>query len=40
MEKHLRLKEQRIQSQLREMEIQEKNMNERLSIYDLGRKAI
>ncbi len=34
----LRLKEQRIQSQLREMEIQEKNMNERLSIYDLGRK--
>lgn len=34
----LRLKEQRIQSQLRELEIQEKNMNERLSIYDLGRK--
>ncbi|WP_428908689.1 chromosome segregation protein SMC [Niallia sp. Krafla_26] len=34
----LRLKEQRIQSQLRETELQEKNLNERLSVYDLSKK--
>ncbi|WP_338469851.1 chromosome segregation protein SMC [Niallia sp. XMNu-256] len=34
----LRLKEQQIESRLRETEIQAKNMNERLSLYDLGRK--
>ena len=34
----LRLKEQRIKAEGRETELQEKNMNERLSIYDLGRQ--
>ncbi len=34
----LRLKEQSMKAELRETELQEKNMNERLSIYDLGRQ--
>lgn len=34
----LRLKEQAIKGELREAELQEKNMNERLSIYDLNKK--
>ena len=34
----LRLKEQSIKAELRETELQEKNMNERLSIYDLGKQ--
>ena len=34
----LRLKEQSIKAELRETELHEKNMNERLSIYDLGRQ--
>jgi len=34
----LRLKEQAVKGQLREAELQEKNMNERLSIYDLNQK--
>ena len=34
----LRLKEQSMKAERRETELQEKNMNERLSIYDLGRQ--
>jgi len=34
----LRLKEQAVKGELREAELQEKNMNERLSIYDLNKK--
>ena len=34
----LRLKEQSMKAELRETELQEKNMNERLSIYDLDRQ--
>jgi chromosome segregation protein len=34
----LRLKEQAIKGELRETELQEKNMNERLSLYDLNKK--
>ncbi|MFZ0446836.1 MAG: chromosome segregation protein SMC [Bacillus sp. (in: firmicutes)] len=34
----LRLKEQSMKAELRETELQEKNMNERLLIYDLGRQ--
>ena len=34
----LRLKEQAIKGELRETELEEKNMNERLSLYDLNKK--
>ena len=34
----MRFKEQAIKGELREVELQEKNMNERLALYDLNKK--
>ena len=34
----LRFKEQAIKGELREVELQQKNMNERLALYDLNKK--